>query len=66
MGPVPAAHFNQASFIAQIDEHILKQGLDYVWVDLSGLDKATADAVRAYATGPKFTGLVKPKILLYL
>lgn len=40
VGPVPPTYFNLQSFTAQIDGHMLKQGLDFVWVDLKGLSSA--------------------------
>jgi hypothetical protein len=51
VGPVPQRFFNEDQFDASIDRHLLKQGLDHVVVDLTGLDPAQAAAVRAHIAG---------------
>jgi hypothetical protein len=49
VGPVPNARFfNYTDFTAQISKHLLKQGLDYTVVDLTGLNATQVSSVRAF------------------
>jgi RHS repeat-associated protein len=48
VGPVPAGRFDLGSFTSQIDRHLLKQGLDHVVVDLTGLSPAEAASVSSH------------------
>lgn len=48
VGPVPAGRFDAASFTRQIDKHLLKQGLDNVVVDTTGLAQAERAAVMSH------------------
>ena len=48
VGPVPAGRFDLASFTRQIGKHLLKQGLDKVVVDVTGLSEAEVAAVMSH------------------
>jgi hypothetical protein len=48
VGPVPAGHFQLAPFTSQIEEHLLKTGVDVLWVDLTGLSAADRRDVLAF------------------
>lgn len=45
VGPAPTQHFNLSSFNTQISRHLVKQGVDYVVVDLSGLNATQISGV---------------------
>ncbi len=52
VGPLPNwSYFNFNSFTGQIGQHLNKQGVGYVIVDITGLDPADATRVRAYIGG---------------
>ncbi len=52
VGPIPRAeYFNSVSFNAQIDRHLLKQGLDYVVIDLSNLTPEQRAGVQSQVDG---------------
>ncbi|MGE3542016.1 MAG: hypothetical protein AB7N91_31950 [Candidatus Tectimicrobiota bacterium] len=51
VGPVPAGRFTLRAFLRQIDRHLLKQGLDRVVIDLTGLTAAERRAVLTHLRG---------------
>jgi hypothetical protein len=51
VGPVPPGRLNLQSFIRQIDRHLLKQGLDYVVLDLTNFSAADRAAVLSHIRG---------------
>lgn len=51
VGPVPVGRLNIGAFLRQIAKHLLKQGLDYVVVDVTGFDAAQRRAVFMYLRG---------------
>ena len=48
VGPVPAEHFKPGSFTRSIDNHLLKQGLDRVVVDMTGMKASHIASVRQH------------------
>jgi hypothetical protein len=48
VGPVPPQYFNAQSFTRQIDQHLLKTGLDRVVVDLTGLSPTQRATVEVH------------------
>jgi hypothetical protein len=48
VGPVPVEHFNVESFKKSIDGHLLKQGLDRVVVDMTGMPTRQTVPVAEY------------------
>ncbi len=47
VGPLPnPQYFNMSSFVNQIDVHLLKQGVDYVVVDVTGLEASQIAGVQ--------------------
>jgi hypothetical protein len=48
VGPVPAGRFDAVSFNRAIDKHMVKQGLDIVVVDMTGLSPAEQALVRGH------------------
>jgi hypothetical protein len=51
VGPVPAGRFDLGQFNRQIDRHLLKQGLDFVVVDLSDLSSTDRASVLSHISG---------------
>jgi RHS repeat-associated protein len=51
VGPVPVGKFDLTAFTRQIDRHLLKQGLDRVVVDVSGLRAGERAAVVTHIQG---------------
>jgi len=51
VGPVPSKHFDLGSFTRQIDKHLLKQGVDKIVVDLTGLSETVRAEVLKYISG---------------
>jgi hypothetical protein len=51
VGPVPMAHFNEQAFVRQIDRHLLKHGVDFVVVDVTGLLDTQARAAMDHVAG---------------
>lgn len=51
VGPVPTGRFNRRAFLRQIDRHLLKQGLDRVVIDLTGLTAGERRAVFTHLRG---------------
>lgn len=48
VGPVNANYFNLQSFTNQINRHLLKQGVDYTVVDLTGLNATQSGQVQTF------------------
>ena len=48
VGPVPVGRLNISAFLRQIAKHLLKQGLDYVVVDVTGFHAVQRRAVFTY------------------
>ncbi len=51
VGPVPVGRLNMSAFLRQIAKHLLKQGLDYVVVDVTGFHAVQRRAVFTYLRG---------------
>jgi hypothetical protein len=48
VGPVPAGRFDLGAFTRQIDQHLRKQGLDRVVVDITGLSATDRGSVLSH------------------
>jgi hypothetical protein len=64
VGPVPVGRFDLAAFTEQIGRHLLKAGIDFVVVDVSGLSAAERSGVRGHVNrlrpGQRARVLVQP------
>ena len=51
VGPVPNAHFRLDQVTRSIDRHLLKQGVDIVVVDVTGLSTSNAARIKSFVNG---------------
>lgn len=51
VGPVPDAHFRFEQVTRSIDRHLLKQGVDRVVVDVTGLSASNAARIKSFVQG---------------